>query len=110
MVHADKTEGLLPPIDHRTEYAGRSAHCTVGDHYRSVSDRVYDLVMITDQLYGIGFGLSVDHYANNQFRFIHITIACSSEGFIDRLIKYFIRRQSEIESVEYDAIRYQDQW
>src|ERR1700680_1579454 len=108
MIHTDKTELFRLPVYSGTIYAARPANRAISNHYRSISDCIFYLVVVTDDLDGVGPGFSVDFNPDDELIAVDSITRNTGKVFNAGLIKHFISLKPEIEKEENKSIEYND--
>src|SRR5579872_4862362 len=109
VVHPDKTEFFWFSIDERRKDATRAADGTVGDHDRGVTEGISDLVMIPDDLDGIGFCLVIDDEPDYEAVFAEGMMRAIGEGQGMWLMEHLVGFEAVVEVVEQHRIKRGDE-
>jgi hypothetical protein len=92
-------------MNQRRKDAAGPAHGTIGDHDGGVAQGISDLVMIPDDLNGIGFCLVIYDEADYEVAFGHGMLCAIGEGQGMRLMEHLVGLEPVVEEEEHHGIQ-----
>jgi hypothetical protein len=104
MIHAYEPESFRPPFYDGAIDPARSADGTIGDHDGGLADTVSYLMMITDDLDGVGPGFIVDNDADDKTVEGDLVGGGAGKSYGIGLIEHLIGLEAEIEGIENNSI------
>src|ERR1700675_2086306 len=100
MIHTYQSEFFQLSVQDRRVHAARAANGAIGDHYRCIAHSIFHLVVIADDLDGVGPGFTIYFNSDDEFITVNGISGTRREIFNRWLVKHLIGLKPEIEKEE----------